>query len=389
MNVAFVYPREIIAEKGGVQRVTTVLADYFESIGINVFYLGLERTSSDESISPRQFYLPHQKDVGDNYSFFLGFLKDNNISFVINQAGINPDISRLVYSAKDLNIKVISVVNNSIMSGINNFSSLYKRRARRYGLEFLLPLANISVINIFLRYLYKAKYHKHYKELCERSDRVVILSDSFREELGFMLGYVPNECVVTIPNPLAFPFKEVNLSEKKNELLFVGRADCPYKQVDVLLEIWQMLYKRFPEWELKIVGGDEQGDLAILADKLGLKNISFEGFQDPTPYYSSASIFCLTSSSESFGMVLIEAMRFGVVPFAFSSYDAVHDIIDSPGVGTLIEPFNRRQYADELSKLISDRDRREQMAMSALHKSNSYSVDAIGYKWSALFNELS
>ena len=138
-----------------------------------------------------------------------------------------------------------------------------------------------------------------------------------------------------------------------------------------------------------LVGGDGQGDLAILADKLGLKNISFEGFQDPTPYYSSASIFCLTSSSESFGMVLIEAMRFGVVPFAFSSYDAVHDIIDSPGVGTLIEPFNRRQYADELSKLISDRDRREQMAMSALHKSNSYSVDAIGYKWSALFNELS
>ena len=219
MNIVFVYPREIIAEKGGVQRVTTVLADYFESIGINVLYLGLERTISDKSISPRQFYLPYQKDVGDNYSFFLGFLKDNNISFVINQAGINPDISRLVYSAKDLNIKVISVVNNSIMSGINNFSSLYKRRARRYGLEFLLPLANISVINIFLRYLYKAKYQKHYKELCERSDKVVILSDSYRDELGFMLGGVPNESVLTIPNPLSFPCSEVNLSEKKKRVI--------------------------------------------------------------------------------------------------------------------------------------------------------------------------
>lgn len=389
MKVLFVYPNEILPERGGVQRATSVLADYLEANGASVFYLSLERTSSDESISPRQFYLPFQKDVGDNYSFFLGFLNDNNISFVINQAGINPDISRLVYSAKDLNIKVISVVNNSIMSGINNFSSLYKRRARRYGLEFLLPLANISVINIFLRYLYKAKYQKHYKELCERSDRVVILSDSYRDELGFMLGYVPNESVITIPNPLAFTCREVNLSEKKNELLFVGRVDCVYKQVDVLLEIWKMLYQRFPEWELKIVGGDGQSDIAILADKLRLKNISFEGFQDPTRYYSSASIFCLTSSSESFGMVLIEAMRFGVVPFAFSSYDAVHDIIDSPGVGVLIEPFNRRQYADELAKLIRDRDRREQMAVSALHKSNSYSVDAIGYKWSALFTELS
>lgn len=389
MNIAFVYPREIIAEQGGVQRVTSVLADYFESIGINVFYLGVERTSSDEYISPRQFYLPFQKDVGDNYSFFLEFLHDNKISFVINQAGINPDISRLVYSAKELNIKVISVVNNSIMSGIKNFSSLYKRRARRYGLEFLLPLANISFINIFLRYLYKAKYQKHYKELYEISDRVVILSDSYRDELGFMLGYVPNDSVITIPNPVAFACREVNLSEKKNEVVFVGRVDCVYKQVDVLLEIWELLYQRFPEWELKIVGGDGQGDIAILADKLGLKNISFEGFQDPTRYYSSASIFCLTSSSESFGVVLIEAMRFGVVPFAFSSYDAVYDIIDSPDVGVLIEPFNRRQYADELSKLMINRDRREQMAVSALHKSHSYSVYAVGSKWTAVFAELS
>lgn len=388
MSIVFVYPKEIIAEKGGVQRVTTVLADYFESFGINVFYLSLERTSLDESISPRQFYLPYQSDVRDNFEFFSEFLQDNKISIVINQAGINRDISKLVYAAKDFNIKVISVVNNSIMSGVNNFSSLYKKRVRRYGLEFLLPLANIQPIKIFLRYLYKVKYQKHYKELCERSDRVIILSNSFRQELSFMVGGPCAATVLTIPNPLAFSPKAINLNDKKKELLFVGRVNCPFKQVDVLLKIWSSLNVRFPNWTLKIVGEDVGGELTSLSNTLGLKNVSFEGFQDPTPFYSSASIFCLTSSSEGFGLVLIEAMRFGVVPFAFSSYDSVTDIIDSGNVGVLIEPFDCRQYSAELSKLMLDRLRREEMAIMAQQKSFEYSVDVIGGKWLTLFTDL-
>jgi glycosyltransferase involved in cell wall biosynthesis len=45
------------------------------------------------------------------------------------------------------------------------------------------------------------------------------------------------------------------LKNKKNELLFVGRVDCLYKQVDLLLVIWSKLHIDFPDWELKIVGG--------------------------------------------------------------------------------------------------------------------------------------
>ena len=194
--------------------------------------------------------------------------------------------------------------------------------------------------------------------------------------------------MLTIPNPLAFSPESINLKDKKHELLFVGRVDCVFKQVDVLLKIWSFLHERFPDWELKIVGGDGEGEITSLSKNLGLKNVSFEGFQDPTPYYSNASIFCLTSSSESFGLVLIEAMRFGVVPFAFSSYDSVTDIIDSPKVGVLIEPFDCKQYSDELSKLMLDRRRREEMAIMAQQKSCLYSIDVIGDKWLNLFKNL-
>ena len=39
MNILFVYTSQIIAENGGVQRVTKVLADYFKENQLNVFYL--------------------------------------------------------------------------------------------------------------------------------------------------------------------------------------------------------------------------------------------------------------------------------------------------------------------------------------------------------------
>lgn len=389
MTVLFVYPNEILPERGGVQRVTSVLADYFEANGVDVFYLSFNRTSCEGTVSHRQYYFPNNEVTCEgNTSFFLDFLKLNDIEIVINQAGIDPHVSRLVYVAKNINVKIISVINNSIMSGIINFSSLYKRRARRYGLGFLLPLTDISFVNFWLRYLYKLKYRIHYKELCLISDKVVILSDSFREELSFMVGGTCRDTVLTMPNPLAFSPKAINLKDKENELLFVGRVNCPFKQVDVLLKIWSSLHERFPDWTLKIVGGDGGGELTSLSNTLGLKNVSFEGFQDPTPFYSSASIFCLTSSSESFGLVLIEAMRFGVVPFAFSSYDSVTDIIDSRNVGVLIEPFDCKQYSAELSKLMLDRLRREEMAIMAQQKSFEYSVDVVGGKWLNLFTDL-
>ncbi len=55
--------------------------------------------------------------------------------------------------------------------------------------------------------------------------------------------------------------------------------------------------------------------LKEMAHKLNLKNISFEGFQEPEPYYARSSLFCLTSTFEGFGLVLAEAMQHGCVPW--------------------------------------------------------------------------
>jgi len=389
MNIVFIYAGEILPERGGVQRVTSVLADYFEFKGLNVYYLSVAKKKETSLASSRQHFLPYSANIKKNIPFYINFLKEKDISVVINQSGIHPEISNLVHEAGKINIKIISVINNSILSGIKNFSSLYKTRAQSLNLAFLLPLANVKMLNRCLCFLYKVKYKRHYNDLYLKSDKVILLSDEFREELSYMTGKILGKTIATMPNPTSFTPSFVNLKNKKNELLFVGRVDCLYKQVDLLLVIWSKLHIDFPDWELKIVGGGgESKKLERLSKALRLKRVSFEGFQNPTSYYRSASIFCLTSLSESFGMVLIEAMQFGVVPFAFNSYPSVIDIIDHKKNGILIPPFDCDKYSEELSRLMRDKTRRDQVAIMAQEKSSLFSIEKIGTDWIRLFNNI-
>ena len=121
---------------------------------------------------------------------------------------------------------------------------------------------------------------------------------------------------------------------------------------------------------------------------MGLKRISFEGFQEPTYFYKRPlSFFCMTSSSESFGLVLLEAMQYNVVPFAFNSYLSVTDIIEDKVNGVLIPPFNCELYAKELSKMMIDEVKRIEMAQNAKIKSSEFSIETIGESWSKLITE--
>jgi len=390
LNLVFLYAGEILPERGGVQRVSSVLADYFEAKGINVFYLSLAKNELSSSSSSRQYFFPSSNNIEKNTLFLHTFLKTKEIDILINQSGISPEVSAYAYKAREINVKVISVVHNSILTGIKNFSSLYKTKAQKLNLDWLLPIADKKIVNKFLLFLYKIKYKKHYSGLCMKSDIVILLSGKFREELNYITGDRGNYSnILSIPNPISFIPEVVNLRNKKKELLYVGRIDTLYKRVDLLLEIWNKVYARFPDWELKIVGGGgEMEDVIKMAESLRLQRVSFEGFQNPISYYRDASIFCMTSSSESFGMVLLEAMQYSVVPIAFNSYVSVTDIIDDGENGILIKPFNCESYIKELISLMSEKSRCDIIAEKAQEKSMQFSIEKVGSVWVSVFENL-
>jgi glycosyltransferase involved in cell wall biosynthesis len=380
LNILFLYSEPINPITGGVERITYLLANFLETKGIKVLFLGLNENTNIKD--ERQFFLPDKSSLNSdlNIKFFRTFLVDNSINILINKGGTNPEISKLAYLAKFENIKLISVVHNSLLGTIKNFSSAHKVKFTKMGLGWLLPLTDYNIIKYILLRLYKLKYSSHYKSLCKNSDYVILESEKFKQELIFLIENQSIENVIGISNFVVFD--KIKKLEKKNEILYVGRINTSQKRVDLLLKIWSLLYLKFPDWSLKIVGGgDELESIKSLSVKYKLDNIFFYGFQDAKPFYETASIISLTSAYEGFGITLIEAMQFGVVPIAFNSYLSVTDIINDKVNGCLIEPFNIQKYADALSELMTSSDKLKFYSLASEQYVKKFDLNYIGEHW--------
>lgn len=387
MNILFLYSETINPIKGGVERITYLLANYLESKGFQTMFLSLKNCNQFED--KRQFSLPDSNIfvTKKNIKFFRDFLIEKSIDIIVNKGGTDPKTSEFAYYCKDLDVKLISNVHNSLLGTINNFRSAQKLKFKKIGLEWLLPLTDKKLIKKLLLKLYKQKYGSHYRSLCKNSDFVILESNKFKQELMFFMSGNTMTNVTAISNFVLFD-EIININKKK-EILFVGRINTSQKRVDLLLEIWNLLHEKFPDWSLKIVGGgDELDSMKKLGYNLKLKNIFFYGYKEAKPFYETASIICLTSSYEGFGIALIEAMQHGAIPFAFNSYLSVTDIIEDNKNGRLIEPFDINKYACALSKLMSSQKKLDSFSKFAIESSKKFDLSIIGEQWITLFKEL-
>jgi len=388
VNLLFLYTSPFDPIKGGVQRVSSVLGEYFKNAGHNIYYLSLKKSSNDIQ---HQYYLPDENKFNtfENIQFFQNILVKNKIEYVINQGAFGPECSDFSYLCLPVGAKLISVIHNSPLASIKNFSGSKNYRFKKYGLAFILPLTELTAVKKVILLLYKKKYKSHYTRLINRSHTVLLLSDSFKNELQFFYSKKLPNTVQSIPNPISFEASDFSIEDKEKVALFVGRVDFAQKRVDLLLKIWLKISNKNPDWKLKIIG--EGPDLAVskkFCQNHKLSSVLFEGFQNPIPYYIEASILCMTSSFEGFGLVLVEALNFGCVPIAFRSFSSITDIISDKKNGILVEPFKIDDYANELSKLMSSPERIKVMAAYAMADSQRFSLTSVAKQWVFLFDQL-
>lgn len=387
MSIAFLCP-SVNPTKGGVERVTNILGNYLESHGYKIYYIALKQEGNKDEKGI--VFLPDDSsdDTEANRVFLQNFCITHHINIIIAQIGAPGKASELVASLS-CNIKKIACLHMNIFDSVRHFGANNYRLFNNLHLAWLSNLFENNFITDFLIYIKKLKYKDSYKSLVLKFDRIVLLSDSFKPDISYLLNGNKLDNVVSIPNPLDITDDPLDLDIKEKILLYVGRVNCAEKRLDYLLQIWDKFYRIHNDWRLVIVGdGPDLSFLKAKALKMGLKNYSFEGFQNPDSYYKKASIFCLTSANESFGMVLIEAMRYGVVPIAFDSYASVKDIIRNGVDGMIVKPFNLQNYADSISLLAANVDLRREMATRSYNKSKLFSVDSVGKIWLNLLDTL-
>lgn len=386
MNILFILKYHQI---GGIEIVSRQLANIFAEKGHNVAILSLDENGTltqpplNECI---KFYNGFGFSVSaQNVNLLRNILINDSIDVVINQWGL-PYQSTVLFkkASKGLKrIKYISAYHNDPTTNgrtklIEEQLLSSKNGCSRLALRLKL-LVTKFVTGLSMNYVYR------------NSDHYLLLSESFVE--GFKrYAFNDGRKVVVCPNPLTIDFPtEISLSEKKKEILYVGRMELNQKRVDRVLEIWKDLYERHPQWKLTLVGdGVDREKLEASAKIMKLKNFSFEGFQNPKKYYKNAQFLLLTSDYEGFGLVLIEAMAYGVIPIGLGSYHAIYDIIDNGKNGFVTKlPFDKKDFITVIEKLIMDDCYKNEIAKAAIGKSRTYSDKSIYEYWFPILREYS
>ena len=149
------------------------------------------------------------------------------------------------------------------------------------------------------------------------------------------------------------------------------------------------MQNKFRDWKVIIVGnGNYAQEYKRNTKELNLWNVEYVGQQPAEKYFKKSKIVCMTSSHEAFGMVLVEAQKYGCVPIAYNSFETAPEIIQDGYNGILIEPFKQKEYAKALSKLITDKDYLEELKSNGRSYIEKFNVKTIIKEWIKLLDSL-
>ena len=173
-------------------------------------------------------------------------------------------------------------------------------------------------------------------------------------------------------------------------IVAAGRL-APVKRYDLLIRAFDRVRRQRPDWRLRIYGGGKQKDkLRRLIDELGLYNhVLLMGPAHPIePEWAKGSIAAVTSSMESFGMTIVEAMRCGLPVVSTDCPHGPGEIIDNGVDGRLVPVGNVGAIADGLLELINNDELRQQMAYAALKDSERFDPARIAERYESIFSGL-
>jgi glycosyltransferase involved in cell wall biosynthesis len=239
----------------------------------------------------------------------------------------------------------------------------------------------------------KFKIRKKYNFAYRNCDKIVLFVESYIDKYLDIIGGGNRNKFIAIPNPLTYTdfLAKDKVRAKDKEVVIVGRLSEGQKRISIALQIWQLIEKNplLNEWTLKIVGyGEDDAFYHSLANKYHLKHVSFEGHQDPRPYYKRAAIMISTAGYEGWPMVFMEAMPMGCCCLSFDSYDAIHSIIENGYNGRIIPDYDIKEYVNNLTELMLDNELRIKMGINAIDSSSRFTMEKIGAEWRALLEEL-
>ncbi|MBI5710776.1 MAG: N-acetyl-alpha-D-glucosaminyl L-malate synthase BshA [Candidatus Eisenbacteria bacterium] len=204
----------------------------------------------------------------------------------------------------------------------------------------------------------------------QSSDRVTAVSRFLRDRARASLGITREiEVVYNFVDPEVFAPKRragLRLAPPESRVLMHASNFRPVKNIPVVIQVFAEVRRRLPAKLVMVGDGPEKPGAEQLARELGVeRDVLFLGNQDcMEELLPLADVFLLPSSSESFGLVALEAMS-AEVPVVASSVGGLPEVVEHGRTGFLHDPMDVPGLTDSVLKLLTHEPLRRTMGRRA------------------------
>ena len=362
-----------LSNSGGMERMLTFQANYFaDHFEYDVTVLTYDQKNSQDfftlSDKVNRIRIPVEKKSHPNRFFNLYLLKKyleslkSEIEKTLLQSHFDICLSfgiegKFLYQIKDKSKKIIEF---------------------HFSKDFYKQDSGSFLQKVWRRYRFKQSIGK-----TKMYDRMVVLTETDKD---FWQQYLSNVVAINNPNVMQ---SEANSSLENKVAVSLGRL-TRQKGFDRLIDIWEKVAEKYPDWELHIYGeGAEKKKLMeLISDKNLQEFVQINPpVKDVAKVYQSASLYLMASRFEGFGLVLIEAMSFGLPVIAYNVIGP-NELVQNNVNGFLIEDGNSDEFAYQIGLLCSDYEKRKELGENAKEFVEKFSPQQIMKQWSDLFNDV-
>lgn len=361
---------------GGIEKQVTTLANELSK------EYEVEIISLYDILSGESFYQLDDK-VKVKYIFNFGPNKDK-IKDALKKFKLITLIKQLCKALKILYTKYFGL--GKIIKNLNTDILISSR------IEFSKQIKRNDIITISQEHSFidNEKYIKKVRKSFKHIKYLIVMTKGAKEKYD---EWLKNEKikpeVIVIPNIIK-ENKSGKISNLNNrQIISVGRLE-DVKDFYTLILVFSVIVKKYPNYILKIIGeGSMREKLEEQIKKCNLqKNVILTGRRTENEINNElikSDVFVLTSKSESFSLVLCEAMNFGVPCIAFDVDVGPREIIQDGKNGFLIENRNVDLMIARLDELLYNISLRRFFGSNSYNVAKNYYSENIINKWKNIF----
>lgn len=319
------------------------------------------------------------------------FDKNINITYLINGSPNKTELFEAIKNKQILNIiketirsiKILYLKRIRNIRAIKKIDSKYIITTRYFHNTLVGSYADNKIIKIATEHNYHNNNKKYINKIIKSIkgfDYFILVTENLK---GFYQDKVKNTKCIYIPNVIdSLPEKSTTL--KHNNIINVGRLEPEKAQLE-LIDIVKELKKDITDIKLFLIGdGSLRTTLEQKIKENRLEeNIILTGFiskEEMEKYFTDSKLFVMTSHTESFGLVLIEAMSYKVPCIAYDSADGAKVLLKND-VGILIQNRDKKQMITKIKKLLKDKKELTKYSANGYNSCQNYLGENIKSRW--------